>query len=439
MGACCGIYLIMEVSGYFGDKSDYIINEFSETEILHQSEINFVAKTLRFGNWVVLKGLNSHLRNDRAALGMLKKEFKVHIELQHPNITRALDFLNTGEYGYCIMMEYTDGENLAEWLSTSPPLEERIRITTEIAGALYYLHQKGIVHRDLKPGNILISRIGNHAKLIDFGLADSDGFSIFKHPGGTLSYMAPEQAHSDVPDERNDIYSFGKILKEILPEKRFGAIVKECLQPLSARPSDIGKISQKILKAKNRKARLSLAVVSVIAIITIAATLTFSFLPDKDPGEPGTVSPADLSSSAELDKPPIPSEEVTEEIQVNAPAKTEATLPVVKKVEKSKPHGETEPKTEVPPAREKADLFKELKENGTANLDYIYKRNVNEGIDIENNRKILTNAKISYIESAEYNVNTSGLFGDGVNVTQNEMIELEKYLQSHIESLLNGK
>lgn len=428
----------MEVSGYIGDTSADVNNEFSETEIIHRSETNFVAKTLRFGNWFIIKGLDSSLRNDEAALAMLRKEFKVHIDLQHPHIARALDFIYTEEYGYCIMMEYSEGVNLAKWLSTSRPLEERIRITEEIVQALYYLHQKGIVHRDLKPANIMISRIGSHAKLIDFGLSDSDGFSVFKHPGGTVSYMSPEQAHTAVPDERNDIYSFGKILSELLPEKRFAGIIKDCLKPISERPSDIGKISERIKKAQKRNGRLTLAVVAVIAML--ATTLSFLFyFQNKNDYEPAPAIDTAFNSSGADDGVPEPSEEVVEIEEIESPKTIEeqtAVAPLTNTVN-TEIHDQTALKEAVEQTQDSNLIY--LKENGVIALNYIYKRNIKEGADTDTNRRILIGVKNSYLESTVYSLTQTDIFGPDPKVTQSEINELEKYLDNHIEKLLNGQ
>lgn len=59
----------------------------------------------------------------------------------------------------------------------------------------------------------MITHNGNHVKLIDFGLSDTDDFTILKQPAGTPGYISPEQIVSQQADIRNDIFSIGCILK----------------------------------------------------------------------------------------------------------------------------------------------------------------------------------------------------------------------------------
>ena len=49
------------------------------------------------------------------------------------------------------------------------PVDEAVRITTEVADALDYAHRHGVVHRDIKPENILIH--DGRPGVADFGIA----------------------------------------------------------------------------------------------------------------------------------------------------------------------------------------------------------------------------------------------------------------------------
>jgi serine/threonine protein kinase len=69
-----------------------------------------------------------------------------------------------------LVMEYLEGESLADRLRRSPiSLKETVPIGMEVREALDTAHRAQIVHRDLKPGNIMLTKRG--AKLMDFGLA----------------------------------------------------------------------------------------------------------------------------------------------------------------------------------------------------------------------------------------------------------------------------
>ena len=101
------------------------------------------------------------------------------------------------------------------WTVSCP--NRTIKILDELCQALSYIHSLQIIHRDLKPENILITRNGSNVKLIDFGLSDTDSYSILKHPAGTLKYASPEQQVPQTTiDNKADIYSLGVILEEII-------------------------------------------------------------------------------------------------------------------------------------------------------------------------------------------------------------------------------
>ena len=121
-------------------------------------------------------------------------------------------------YRSSIIMEYIDGIHLREYLNSKNYNSHVIlKILDELCQALSYIHSLQIIHRDLKPENILITRNGSNVKLIDFGLSDTDSYSILKHPAGTLKYASPEQQVPQTTiDNKADIYSLGVILEEII-------------------------------------------------------------------------------------------------------------------------------------------------------------------------------------------------------------------------------
>ena len=128
-------------------------------------------------------------------------------------------------------MEYIDGITLGDylWKNKSIPQKDRVGIARQIADALAYMHSMGVSHRDLKPDNILVTR-RNEAKIIDIGLGDSEDSVIYKQSLGTDEFGAPEQQMPCVGDSRSDVYSFGRILDMLLPERKFRKLRKGCLK-----------------------------------------------------------------------------------------------------------------------------------------------------------------------------------------------------------------
>lgn len=79
-----------------------------------------------------------------------------------------------------------------------------------------YLANRGFMHRDLKPANIFIK--DNVYKIADFGFAKRDTGMAKKeeYNVGTPLYMSPEAMKGNIYTIKNDIWSIGVILYEIL-------------------------------------------------------------------------------------------------------------------------------------------------------------------------------------------------------------------------------
>ncbi|MCA9582888.1 MAG: protein kinase, partial [Myxococcales bacterium] len=148
--------------------------------------------------------------------------------LSHPNTIQFFDFGEMENGTLFIVMEYIEGESLADMLLRGPLDADRVdRLLIQICGSLNEAHQLGVIHRDLKPDNILFTNRGGQSdfvKVLDFGIAkrseaeDERSTRLTKQGMvlGTPPYMSPEQFSGTVLDPRSDIYSLGLITYEML-------------------------------------------------------------------------------------------------------------------------------------------------------------------------------------------------------------------------------
>src|SRR6059036_1414409 len=120
------------------------------------------------------------------------------------------------------VMPFVEGESLRDRLRREKqlPVEDAVRIATEVASALDYAHRHGVIHRDIKPENILLH--DGRALVADFGiaLAASKAGTRMTETGmslGTPHYMSPEQAMGERElDARSDVYALGCVTYEML-------------------------------------------------------------------------------------------------------------------------------------------------------------------------------------------------------------------------------
>jgi len=114
---------------------------------------------------------SSSERDYRWGLSRFRQEAETLVSFRHPNIVSVHRFFEENQTAYMVM-EYQDGENLADILKKAGALEEdEIReILDPLLDGLKVVHSQNVWHRDIKPENIFIHRDGTPV-LIDFGAA----------------------------------------------------------------------------------------------------------------------------------------------------------------------------------------------------------------------------------------------------------------------------
>ena len=181
----------------------------------------YLARDVRHERKVALKVLRPELA---AVIGgeRFLREIRLTANLQHPHILPLHDSGEADSFLYYVM-PYVEGESLRDWLNRERhlPVDDALRVTTQVAAALSYAHQHGVIHRDIKPENILLA--SGAAVVADFGIARAvteAGAGRLTETGlslGTPQYMSPEQATGDRElDGRSDVYALGCVLYEML-------------------------------------------------------------------------------------------------------------------------------------------------------------------------------------------------------------------------------
>jgi Protein kinase domain/Calx-beta domain len=177
--------------------------------------------------FVALKVLRDEHARRPEALRALRREFHQAQSLSHPGIVNVFDF-DQDDHTYFFTMELLDGEPLGALMRRVQPHnlapEAAIRILRELGDAIAYAHERDVLHLDLKPGNVMVAPQG-HVRVLDFGLAQtymaepwiSNSQPVL--PAATPAYASCERLVGDLPDVRDDIFSFACLAYELLSGK----------------------------------------------------------------------------------------------------------------------------------------------------------------------------------------------------------------------------
>ncbi|NNF13376.1 MAG: protein kinase [Gemmatimonadetes bacterium] len=181
----------------------------------------YLADDLKHERKVALKVLKPELAAVVGAERFLA-EIKTTANLQHPHILPLFDSGEAGDFLFYVM-PYVQGESLRQRLDREHqlPVEDAVRIVTNMAEALDYAHRQGVIHRDIKPANVLLQ--DGRPVIADFGIAlavTAAGGGRLTETGlslGTPHYMSPEQATGDqTVGHQSDVYALGCVLYEML-------------------------------------------------------------------------------------------------------------------------------------------------------------------------------------------------------------------------------
>ncbi len=217
----------------------------------------YLAEQPAIGRKVAVKVLRKDLSADDDAAARFFTEARAANSIRSEHVVEVLDFGRTEDGRPFLIMEWLEGQSLADLLRREGKLStpRALHFARQAARALAEAHRSGVIHRDLKPDNLFLQereRDHEYVKVLDFGIAKlmhpeevthrtSTGQTL-----GTPYYMSPEQCEgARALDQRSDIYSFGIILYEILTGVRpfraegLGAVIVQQMQQAPVPPRQI--------------------------------------------------------------------------------------------------------------------------------------------------------------------------------------------------------
>ena len=211
-------------------EGDVLADKYRVERVLGTGGMGIVvaARHLRLEERVAIKFLHPDALINAEAVARFEREARAAAKIKSEHVARVSDVGTLDNGCPYMIMEYLEGEDLAQWVQQRGPLaiDQAVEFILQTCEAMAEAHGLGIVHRDLKPANLFCIRRADgllSIKVLDFGISKVGGSG----PGldithadavmGSPLYMSPEQMVSARSvDARTDIWAMGVILYELI-------------------------------------------------------------------------------------------------------------------------------------------------------------------------------------------------------------------------------
>ena len=202
--------------------------------LVSQKELSFTDRLLGEGAWgrvtvgnfrgqqVAIKQLHSTIVSPHYNQ-LVRREISLMAKIRHPNlllfIAAVLD--TPGRSDPLVITELLDTTLRNAYQNEMITSDyARISILRDVAAALNYLHlqREPIIHRDVNSANVLLQALPDRkwrGKLSDFGSANLARYATTPGPGAIV-YCAPEAFDEGKQSPKLDVFSYGKLLCEVL-------------------------------------------------------------------------------------------------------------------------------------------------------------------------------------------------------------------------------
>ena len=205
--------------------------------VVSHNEVRPTGQVLGEGGWgrvvvgsfrgqdVAMKQLHSIISSSDYYRDLLRREISLMAKVRHPNLLLFMAAVLDSPSNTPIIITEVMDTNLRQAYHNAQLTNNGVKLSIlrDVSAALNYLHLQSnpIIHRDVSSANVLLLALPNNkwrGKLSDFGSANLVQHASTPGPGAAM-YTAPEVFKGEQQTTKMDVFSFGKLLCEVLSNR----------------------------------------------------------------------------------------------------------------------------------------------------------------------------------------------------------------------------